>query len=436
MQIINKAHEREGECQNLTLTLAATADEVDECSKLFFKQLAQKDVPGFRKGKAPQSILEQSVGGHKNAMDSVAETIINQLAFGVIDNEDIIFISEPHFNVAAVVEEGKPFTFTVSGSVAPTMKLTSYDPVAIEMPPDEATEKEIESQIIDLQGYYHAFTAITEAQHTASVGDYVEVALTVTHHGEVFSGLSNTDRMIGLGEGTMPQSFDDHMLGAKVGDTLEFDFEAKDEEGNSEFGDEALHAVVKIKGFRKRILPEIDDDFALKVGCTNVEDLHKQLRYAINVQKSKDLPKLMVDRAVFELVSRLDGEVPAYYTDFIRQDVGRELVQSLEKQGTSLQQWMLENSMNGEQVKEDVAQEAARRAAIDCALEALFFQKGWEVTDEDVDKMFEGEGGVEGGREAWEQDNRVAAIHKMCRQSKATRWLVDTANVTVVDDSM
>ena len=151
------------------------------------------------------------------------------------------------------------------------------------------------------------------------------------------------------------------------------------------------------------------------------------------MQKNKELPGLKVDRVIDEVIARLDGEVPAYYVDFIRQDVGREFMQSLEKQGTNLQQWMIENSINGDDMKAEIAEEALRRASIDCALEALFAEKGWELTDEDIDGMFAGEETPGETRAAWEAANRMADVRKMSRQSKATDWLVETAVVTVVD---
>lgn len=438
MQIKDKAREYDGERQELVLTITASAEEVKQSADKFFKEIAQRDIPGFRKGKAPRAILEQSVGGHANAMGGVAEMLINELAFAAIDGSDTIFIDEPQFNVDEAVEEGRPFTFTVSGPVAPIMELSSYEPVAIEMPPEEATEAEIDSQIEELRDYYHHFEEITDPEHEAADGDYIMAVITIDNHGKVITGLNNVSRMIGLGTGTMPASFDEHMIGAKVGELREFDFEAKGSDGtvDPKFGDGELHATVEIKSFRTRIIPEVDDELAAKVGCVDVDDMRKQLRRTINVQKSKELPKLMVDRAVEVLIGRLTSEVPEYYVDFIRQDVGRELVHTLEKQGTNLQQWMLDNSVQADQMKEDVSREASRRAAIDCALEALFVNKGLEITDEDIDKMFEGEDDGMDTREAWEKANRMSDIRKMCRQSKATQWLVDNADVTVVEDGV
>ena len=154
MQIKDKVREDDGNAQELVLTVTASAEEVDAAADRFFKEIAQREIPGFRKGKAPRSVLEQNVGGHANAMGGVAETLINELAFGAIDGADVIFLGEPQFNVDKMLEEGKPFTFTVSGPVAPQMKLADYGPVAIEMPPEQATDAEVEAQIEALRDYY------------------------------------------------------------------------------------------------------------------------------------------------------------------------------------------------------------------------------------------------------------------------------------------
>lgn len=433
MQVKDKAREDDGERQEIVLTLTASAEEVDRCADEFYAELAQRDIPGFRKGKAPRTVLEKIAGGREAAGASIGERIVNTYAFEAVDDSDVVFLEDPEINIDSVPEAGRPFTFTVSGAVAPLMTLSSYEPVAIEMPPEKATDAEIEDQLRQIQEYYHYFEDIDDPEHLAEKGDYMTAVLSVDNHGKVVSSLSNVTRMIGLGEGIMPASFDEKVYGAKVGDFLEFDFEAKNDEGESDFGDGELHATVEVKSFRRRLVPAIDDELALKVGCMDVEDMHKQLRYNINAQKSKELPKLMVDKAVDALTTRLEGEVPAYYVEFIRQDVGREFMQSLEKQGTNLQQWMIENNVKGDDMKEDIVKEAERRAAIDCALEALYVNKGLSITDEDVDKMFEGDDEMD-TRAAWEEAHRMANIRKMCRQSKASQWLVDNAEVTVVEN--
>lgn len=423
--------------QEVILTLTASPEDIDASSKKFFDDIQQREHKGFRKGKAPRAVLEQSVGGHENAMGGVAELLINELAAKQIDDADIIFLEEPQFNVDTMLEEGKPFVFTVSGPVAPTMKMTNFDPIHIEMPPDKATDREIERQIESLRDYYHSFENIEDEGHVAEMGDYVDMKMTVTDgEDKVVSGLASVKRLMGLGAGMMPESFDEKIVGSKVGDTLEFDFEAKNPDGTSDFGDGDLHAVVDVLGFRKMILPELNDDFAVKVGCMDVEDMYKQMRLNINIEKEKELPRIKVDRVIDVALQRLDGEVPEYYVDFIRQDVGREFMQDLEKSGTNLQQWMLENSVNGDDMKDDIAKEARRRAAIDCMLEAVFTEQGLSITDEDIDVLFEGDDDTDNTRQMWEDAHRMANLRKMARQTKATEWLVDNAEVEIIDDTV
>ena len=432
MRVKEAVRENDGERDELVLTIVATAEEVDKYSKKFFAEINQREIPGFRKGKAPRAVLEQNVGGHANAMGGVAEMLINEEGFKAIDAEGVIFINEPDFNVDDMLEEGQPFTFTVSGAVAPVMTLSSYEPVSIEMPSDQATEKEIDEQIAELQKHYHSLEKIADEDHVAADGDYVEVVMTVTNDGKTVSGLRAAKRMVGLGAGTMPESFDKQLIGTKVGDILDFDFEAKDEDGTSRFGDGNLHANVEVTGFRKMIIPT-GEELAGKVGCQTEEELRKDMGYQISLQKSKDNPKLQVNRCVDAAIARLEGEVPAYYVEFIRQDVGREMVQSFEKKGTSLQEWVLQNKVEADDLQNQISEEAKRRAAIDCALEAIFVEKKMEITEEDIAKMFEGEENPVEARRKWEEANRMANIYKMCRQSKATQWLFDTAEVTVVD---
>ncbi len=433
MKVKDKSFEDDGSTREAVLTITASPEEVDAAAKAFFKELGQRDVPGFRKGKAPREVLERGVGGHENAMGGVAEKLINDGAFPAIDSADVVFLDEPQFNVDKTLEEGAPFSFTVSGMVAPQMELGSYEPVSITMPPEEPTDAEVEQGLADIQDYYHTLDRIADEDHVAKMGDYVDTTLTVSENGKPVNGLNRVSRMIGLGHGTMPASFDEQLIGSKVGDILEFDFDAKDEEGNSEFESGTLHAKVEIRGFRQLNLPALDDELAAKVGCTDADDMRAQVRRNIGMQKAEQLPGLKVDRAVEAAIERLAGEVPEYYVDFIRQDVGREFVQGLEDQGTSLQQWMLQNKVQADKMKEEVNAEAMRRASIDCALEAVFAHEGMEVTDEDIMALFDGEDDAEEKLKSWQEANRMSNLRKMARQRKATKWLVDTAKVTTED---
>ena len=434
MEITSRVFEEDGEKRELILTLTATAEEVDENIKQFFKDAReQKEIPGFRKGKAPRNVIEQNLGGHEPTFGAIAETIINTLSFKVIDDADVIFVAEPEFNVDTLPEDHKPFSFSVSGPVLPKVELTSIEPVSIEMPPDEATEAEIEAHLDNLRDYYHTYQTIDDPEHKAEMGDYVDLTMTCTRSDtSEIRGLTNVDRLIGLGAGTMPASFDEHIVGAKRGEKLAFDFEVEDS-SNPQFGDGKLKAEVEVKGFRTCIVPELDDAFAQKLGSKDVEELRGAVKMALDNDKRKELPNLMVERCMEQLVGRIKGEVPEYFVEIIKEDVFREFMQSMEKNGTSLQEWMLKNDMEKEEIQDQILQEARHRAALDVAIEALFEALGLELTDEELDITLAKEENPEEIRRSWEQANRMAELRKIARQDMVTRWLVKNAQVTVVE---
>lgn len=434
MEITGKTFEEDGERRELIVTMTASAKEVDAAVKEYFKELAQNPIPGFRKGKAPRDVLEHGVGGHNAAYGGVAEKIINTHAFKALDDGDVLFVGQPEFNVDAIPEDGKEFSFTVSGVVPPAMELSDYGPVSIEMPPDEATDAEIDEHIDNLRDYYHTFKNIDDPKHKAAMGDYVNMTVTcTTSEGKAIRGLTEVKRLVGLGEGTMPESFDEHIVGAKVGDKLEFDFNAGKNDARPEFGDGKLHAQVEVEGFRERIVPALDDEFAQKLGSDNVEGLRSAVKMALNHNKGQELPGLMVDRCVQSLIGRLKEDVPEYFVDVLREDVGREFMQSLEKNGTNLQDYILNNNVKREEIKQQIQDEALHRAKCDVAIEAMFNELGLEVTDEEIDKTLAKEEDAAATRKAWEDANRMADLRKLVRQDMVTRWLVKTAEVTVVE---
>lgn len=433
MQITDITRESSDDAQEMVVTITADASEVNAAIEGQFKELAKNEIAGFRKGKAPREVIEREAGGHDIVYARIAEDIVNAGAPAVLDDADVLFIGDPQFNLDKLPAADQPFTFTISGLVPPLGTLSSYDEVSVDMPPNEATDAEVDTQIEELLSIYYNYEIIDDPDYQIEDGDFVTVRMTIMNDGSVVSGLNDVERMIGIGAGSMPASFDEHLIGQKRGVILDFDFEAIGETERPELGDGKLHATAEVKEIRKRVLPELNEEFFNKVGATSMDDLRKQMKMTINMQKDREIPKLLEQRVVDALVERFEGEVPQYYFDFMRDNVSRELMQQLQKDGTGLQDWMLKNNVEAQKMQDDVNQEASDRAKRDMALEALFKEKGWEVTEEDIVKELSGVDDAEATVAELREAHRMADLRKMCRQSMAARWLARTANITVVE---
>ena len=101
METKNITFEDDGEKRTATLEFHASGAEVARFADELAAELNQREVPGFRKGHAPRSMLEQGVGGHDAFYQRVAENLLNELAYRAIDDEDIIFIDQPEFEATS-----------------------------------------------------------------------------------------------------------------------------------------------------------------------------------------------------------------------------------------------------------------------------------------------------------------------------------------------
>lgn len=433
MQVTDKIRETGGETDEIILTIEASAEEVNAKMKEFFAELNEREYTGFRKGKAPRPVIEQSLGGHANAMGGVAEKLINEMAWQAIDSQDVIFMGEPLFNVTSTLEENKPFSFSVAGVVKPELELTSTDPVTIQMPPDEATDSEVEKQIQLLREYH--YTLQTVEGRAAENGDFVTVLLSLElENGVPVKGFTDAKRMIEMGGSTMPAEFTDALLGAKAGEQHTFTFDTEGKDGYAHLGNGVVKATAEVVDVRVKILPELDDEFAIKHGAMDVEDLRKSVRISINAQKNEQLPAIMEERCLAEAAKRAVGEVPEYYLTFVREQVQHEVMDKMQQDENSLQDFILNQGIAADDFKENIKAQAIDRAVRDLTLDALFRANCKPVEDEEIKAQFGGaQDGDEDMVEKWRDAGHLSNLREVVARAKALQWLVATAEVEVVE---
>ena len=415
------------------LTIVAEVPEVDEFIDSFFKKEAEREIDGFRKGHVPREVLIKKGGGREAAYSKISEDIINERAFAAIDDADVIFTTEPAFNVSQIIEDHQPFIFTASGQTMPILKLSSTDPVTINMPPEEATEQEISDHIQNLREYYYT---MRPADKEAEQGDYVLIHMTCSTQGHDINGLTNVDRLVGIGQGSMPEAFDRQLLGTKAGQSVSFDFTVTPEDHVEFNTDGTVHVDADVKEVQVKHLPEVDEAFAQKLGSSDVEELHKAVRALINQAKREQLPQIMEDRCIEALAQRIEEPIPTDYVDFMRNNVLADFFNKLQEKDVNIQDWIIHNNIQSEQFKKDATEQAEALARRNVALESLFSQAGMTLDEADIQREFDATDDPEGTRKQWEDSHQMALFRQACRRNKVINWLVKTAEVNVVEEQI
>lgn len=288
------------------------AAEVDRAMQRAARALAREmRMPGFRKGKAPPSLVIQRLG-----FDSVLEEAIRDalpewyeralLASGVssVGDPGIEIVSTPK-------EEGEPLEFKVEVGVRPKAKLGDYKGLEVGRAqtevPDDIVEREVER-------IREGFARLEPVERTAVEGDLLLIDFEGTIDGKAFEGGKAGDYLLELGAGQLVEGFEEQLAGAKAGEGREVEVSfPEDYQAEQLAGKEAVFAV-EVKEVREKILPALDDDFASEASEFDTleelcDDIRTRLGEAVGQQIEQDFRIAAIDAALLGATVELPEEL-------------------------------------------------------------------------------------------------------------------------------
>lgn len=415
-------------------TITVPAAEVDSYVDRAYKTIARRyQFQGFRRGRAPRPVIDGIVGREAILADATND-LLNDAQPVMLDELDIVPVERPDYGEdPALVVEHQDYTITATIQVPPTVELDSYEPVAINMPPAEATEAEIDLQIQQLLAYQVTYEDV-EDDREAVVGDIINVDI---ENKEGAEDLAGKNRMMGLSADSLPEELVEGIAGMKKGETKEISWTRSHMHGDHEHVHNYL-VDVTLNAIRQAVTPELDDELAKKsFGFETVAELRDAVKEEVEEDKQRSLPNLKEDRVVEALGARVaEVELPEAYENQVFQELANEFLTSLQRQGMSLDMYLGARQIDTDAFLADLHVQAAERARQGLALDALAKKLGLEATIDDLRDEFKKAAveDVEAGIEEFRNDGRISALRESIRRSKAVQWLVEHAEVTEVDE--
>ncbi len=360
-----------------------------------------------------------------NALLSAAEPL-------VLDELDVVPVGDVDFGEdLEPAQEKQDYTVKVTVTLIPEAELSSYDPVAISMPPADATDAEIDQQLDVLMGYQARFEDADE-DHAVVSGDFVNVDVEDIENGERLAG---ENRMLATEAGMLPEALEEALVGMKPGDEKEVEFTQGE-------GDDAQTVKIKVKvnDIKVKVVPELTDDFAKDVfGFDGLDALRDAVSIEIKGDKDRNLPALKEERAIAELEKRLEMEtVPEDYVKQVHDEIARQFVSDLQAQGQTVDSFLQMRHITIDQLLADLQLQATEHARQSIALDALAKHLGIEVADDDVkaefSDVYDSDKAVKKAMKEFTESGQMPAVRQTIRRSKAVSWLLDNAQVTEVDE--
>ncbi len=420
--------------QKLAVKVTIPAADVDAAVKQAYKDIAYKySFQGFRKGKAPRPVID-SIVGREAVLVQATNDLLGTAEPQVLEELDLVPIGQGDYGKDDnLANEGKDYTYEVTFNVRPDAQLDSYDAPAITMPPEEATEAEIDRQIKTLLSYQTTFEN-TKEKRAAKEGDVVSLDI---ENIEGAAHMAGEGRTITLNGTQIPEEFQKELIGMKPGEEKEIKWTHSHTHGD-EVHSHDYDIKVTFVAHKKAVTPELTDEFAKKnFGFDTVEKLRDAVKEEIEADKKNSLPTLKEDRVVEEMGKRLQlDEVPAEYKNEIFNEIAQEFLNNLQRQGATLDMFLAARGIKTDDFIKDLQEQADERARQSLALDAIARNQDIKATNDDVRAEFEKAGvkDVEKTIEEWRSAGRLPAIRESIRRSKALDWLRDNAQVTVKDE--
>ena len=416
------------------LIATATVEEVDAVLNDAQIKFAQDMNLRPDRGKVVSQLAYEQLGIRD--LDSVVQhQAAERLVPFALDKRDLCPALRPEPHSATALERGKKFKFTVEVVPKPRFELSSYEPVRVVVPPFSYDEEEADRQVARIVERFAEFPVL-KSRRAVKATDHCFIALKATVDGEEAPQLSTEGRVYSLGQGFMPASFDEALIGMKKGETRTVEFDAAKPDPQDAQATGHYVCEVTLLELRKKVVPKLADEWVAEHidGQDTVEGMRAAIDAQVQAQARAAYNAQVRGLAVAELATRMSGQVPVEIFRNTCDTVRADLVRTVTAQGEDFASYV--ERMGGPQlVDQAISERALQLLAQDYALDSLFAHEDLEIEEEDyLSACLEiGPEDPQGTRANMEATGRGFALREVASRHRAARWLLETAQLEVVE---
>ena len=292
------------------------------------------NIPGFRKGKAPMNIIKKFYGEGVFFEDAI-NFCCDDTYPEALKQFDINPLDYPQIEIVEI-GEGKEFIYTASVSVVPEVQVSQYKGLEAKKVEYNVTDDEIENQIKGLQEKNARIEEKVDG--SVAMGDIATIDFKGFIGDVVFEGGEGTDFELEIGSGSFIDTFEEQLVGLKVGETKEVKVSFPEQYGREDLNGKQATFNVTIKSMKEKELPAIDDEFAKEVSeFETLEELRNDIKVALE-KSCKDREKKEFEEAVIDaLCSNVAMDVPDVMIKRETDVMLKDLEMKLKYQGLDLE---------------------------------------------------------------------------------------------------
>jgi len=284
-------------------------------------------VQGFRKGKVPIPVMRRQYGGQVLS-DVLQDTVNKQIDQVLSEAKSVLFLGEPQ--IESMPPKGD-LKFSVEYEVRPELDPIGYIGLEIERPKVEVSSEDVDEQLEAMRNELATLEPI-EFRTEIAEGDVVEMDFSALGDDEALEQMRGEDISVEVGAGQTLPGIDDALKGAAFDATVIANVQLDENFPAEELRNQEVQLELKIKSVRKKVLPELDDEFAVDTGeAQTLFELRTKVKEQISEALDFQANRFAQDNLMQALVEQNDFELPPRFLDQqVQGAVQQELQQLLQ----------------------------------------------------------------------------------------------------------
>ncbi len=365
--------------KNLVVEIDSTVvdAEIDKIARDYGKAAR---IPGFRPGKVPSKVVRQRF--RDQILHDVVHGLIPRAVDEALRDRGIEPVDTPDIK-DVVVEEGQPLKFTASFETVPPIDPGDYSTITLKNPTSTVDEAAVDDALKGLRERSARYESVED--RAVETGDSVQLDLERTATGE--NGEAQTDRhesvTVDLGAAANPPGFDEALAGMNVGERKSFDVNYPADYPIAELAGTTVKYDASIKAIRKRVLPELDDEFAKDLGeFESLEALKTRIRADLEHQMMHENEREIRGELVRQIAERVSIDVPPTLLNREIERRTEEFVRRLIEQKVD----PMKVNINWEEFREKQREAAVEAVKSALLLDEVSRRESISASDADVDE--------------------------------------------------
>ena len=366
------------------LTVEVPAEQFEKAiKKAFNKNKNRFNIPGFRKGKAPQAMIEKMYGGGVFYEDA-ADEAINETYADAMKESELDIVSRPAISIEQI-EKGQPFIYTATVAVKPEVTLGEYKGLEVEKADMTVKAEDIEAELKKVQEQNARL--LTVEDRPVADGDQVVIDFDGYVDGKAFDGGKAEDYSLTIGSHSFIDTFEEQLIGKNIGEECEVNVTFPAEYHAAELANKPATFKVTVKEIKVKEIPELNDEFAGEVSeFETLDEYKKDIEAKLSEKKQKEAATENENRVVEKVVAGATMEIPEPMIDGQVENMLQDTARRMQSQGLNLELYLKYTGMTLDQMKENMRPQSVKRIETRLVLEEVVKQENIEVSDERLDE--------------------------------------------------